>query len=57
MRWEFAELSDLVWFCISITVINRPGVAGAVLQSPPSLTHSLSHGLWKYIQGTVNPKP
>ena len=42
-------------------IINRPGVAGAVLQSPPwsiiSLTHSLSDGLWKYIQGTVNPKP
>ena len=38
-------------------VVNRPGVAGAVLQSPPSLIDSLSHGLWKYLQGTVNPKP
>ena len=26
-------------------VINRPGVAGAVLQSPPSLTDYLSHPL------------
>ena len=38
-------------------LFNRPGVDGAVLQSPPSLTKSLVCGLWKYIQGTVNPKP
>ena len=38
-------------------IINRPGVAGAVLQSPPSVINWLSDGLWKYIQSTVNPKP
>ena len=42
---------------IQIPVFNRPGVAGAVLQTPPSLIKSLIHGLWKYIQGIVNPKP
>ena len=45
----------------SSTLVNRPGVAGAVLQSPPWLTdwliNCLSDGLWKYIQNLVNPKP
>ena len=26
-----------------LEIINRPGVAGAVLQSPPSLIHSFIH--------------
>ena len=39
-------------------LFNRPGVAGAVLQSPPLLiNYSLIHGLWKYLQSNVNPKP
>ena len=36
-------------------VINRPGVAGAVLQTPPSLIHSISES--KYLPNTLNPKP
>ena len=28
---------------ISIIIFNRPGVAGAVLQSPPSLINSFIH--------------
>ena len=42
---------------IGYDIFNRPGVAGAVLQSPPSLIDSVSDGLWKYIPNTVNPKP
>ena len=46
-------------------VFNRPGVAGAVLQTPlsltdwiiNSLTHSLTHPLWKYLQNTFTSKP
>ena len=33
-----------------IAIINRPGVAGAVLQSPSSLIHPL-------VPNTANPKP
>ena len=36
---------------------NRPGVAGAVLQTALLLINSVSDGLWKYIQNSVNPKP
>ena len=47
--------------CQDVYLINRPGVAGAFLQSPPSfinsLINSLTDGLWKYIPNTVNPKP
>ena len=43
------------------TLFNRPGVAGAVLQTPPSLIdsfiHSLSDPLWKYLQKIITPKP
>ena len=39
-----AENSDIIHFETHI-VINRPGVAGAVLQSPPSLIHSLINQL------------
>ena len=52
------------WVILSLTIFNRPGVAGAVLQTPLSFIHSLinslikvSDGLWKYIQSTVNLKP
>ena len=39
-------------------IFNRPGVAGAVLQSPPSLTDSvIKCTLWKYLQQTFIPKP
>ena len=40
--------------------LNRPGVAGAVQQSPPSLTDSFIHWVVlksKYFPNTVNPKP
>ena len=37
-------------------VFNRPGVAGAVLQTALLLI-KVTDGLWKYIQNTVNPKP
>ena len=42
---------------LSGIVINRPGVAGAVLESPLSLTDSVGQDLSKYLQDTVNPKP
>ena len=30
-------------------IINRPGIAGAVLQTPSSLINSLSDDLWNYL--------
>ena len=42
-EWELCK-----W--MRMYVVNRPGVAGAVLQSPPSLTDYLSEcTLWKYL--------
>ena len=47
----FLFLLDLIQAfqqCVSIhhlSIINRPGVAGAILQSPPSLINSLIHSL------------
>ena len=38
-------------------VVNRPGVAGAVLQLPPSLINSLSHPLVQNLQDTLYLKP
>ena len=42
-------------------IFNRPGVAGAVLQTPLQLIHSLiyllSHTLVQNIQDTFTPKP
>ena len=38
-------VSGLISASIVPAIFNRPGVAGAVLQSPPSLIHSLSHPL------------
>ena len=40
--------------------INRPGIARAVLQSPPWFIHSLINWvirLLKYLPNTLNPKP
>ena len=37
-------------------LFNRPGVAGAVLQTALSLS-KVRYGLWKYIQNNVSPKP
>ena len=50
---------------VSKEITNRPGVAGAVLQIPPSLIHwftvSLSDWVWvpfpSNLQNTINPKP
>ena len=43
-----------------VEIFNRPGVAGAVLQSPPSLINSLIQSVIlksKYLPNTLNPKP
>ena len=40
-----------------LSIINRPGVAGAVLQSPPSLIYSLTAPLVPICSYTVIPKP
>ena len=40
----------------SVSIINRLGVARAVLQTPPNIYY-LSYPLWKYIPYTVFPKP
>ena len=37
------DVALAVTVAVAVTVFNRPGVAGA------------GHGLWKYIQSTVNP--
>ena len=38
-------------------VINRPGVAGPVLQSPPTFTDLLSQSsFFANFQNTINPK-
>ena len=41
---------------VLLYVFNSPGVAGAVLQTPPLQIHSLTYGLWKYLQNSVYPK-
>ena len=41
--------------CSKSTVFNRPGVAVAVLQSPPLLTDSLTDPFVQNLQDTVNP--
>ena len=38
-------------------IINRPGVAGAVLQSPPLLIDSVSQPFPPNLQNTINHKP
>ena len=58
IRLQLPEATTLLYspkgelFC---QVFNRSGVAGAVLQTA-SLLIKVSHGLWKYIQSTINPK-
>ena len=39
-----------------LALFNRPGVAGAVLQTPPSLIKSVIL-FSKYLPKTLNPKP
>ena len=46
-------LTQLPWICL---IINRPGVAGAVLQTPQSLIKSVSNPLWKYLQTNLTSK-
>ena len=41
---------------MSQNVFYRPGVAGAVLQRPVWLIHSLTDPLWTYLQQTYTPK-
>ena len=40
-----------------VNIFNRPGVAGAVQQTPPPLTHWLSHPFVENLQDTDYPKP
>ena len=50
----------LRYFCWNIIIFNRPGVAGAVLQSPPWLNNLVNDWAilqFKYIPNFVNPKP
>ena len=53
---KFIKLKPFCW-CKVAKIINRPGVAGAVLQTPPLLIDwfmdSLSDGFWKYLQNSV----
>ena len=37
-------------------VLNRPSVAGTVLQTALSLINSLTDGLCKYLHGATTPK-
>ena len=53
-RWA-GYLSDL-FLGIVRHLFNRPGVAGAVLQTASSLI-KVGHCLWKYIPNIVNPRP
>ena len=38
-------------------LFNRPGVTGAVLQTPLSLIDGVGHPFVKDLENTVNPKP
>ena len=40
-----------------VYLINRPGIAGAVQQTPLSLIKSLSHPFPPHLQDIINPKP
>ena len=66
-RFEYDTIhtSNIWWqmclnLCLTGTklyIINRTGVAGAVLQTPPWLIHLLRDVLWKYLHNSVYPKP
>ena len=48
---------DKVRMCsLDAVVINRPNVAGAVLQTPQLQINSVRHPLWKYLHNTITPK-
>ena len=42
---------------IPISIFNRPGVAVAVLETPPSLIHRFSDHFPPNLQNPINPKP
>ena len=55
--YSAVECNVLQYMC---SVLNRPGVAGAVLQSPPSFADWLINSVIlysKYLPNTPNPKP
>ena len=56
-QYPFPIFSRL--FLLQLFIINRPGVAGAVLQTPSVLnnwlTNSVSHLLGKYLEDTYTP--
>ena len=51
-----SPLTNLMSNYIYNHIINRPGVARAVLQTPSWLTESVSDPLWKYLQKSFTPK-
>ena len=51
----FKSNADAKWWVLGL--VNRPGVAGAVLQTPPLLTDYLSNPFPPNLQNTINPKP
>ena len=53
----FHILSHFYNKSVACPIFNRPGVAGAVLQTPLLPTDSLSDGLRKYFQYTFTLKP
>ena len=46
-----------IWIFEYLEIINRPGVAGAVLQTPSWLIKSVTDPLWKYLQTMLTSKP
>ena len=58
---KFQGIAHLCGHQVNLSLINRPGVAGAVLQTPPllnnQLINSVTHPLWKYFQTIITSKP
>ena len=48
---------QIVLLLLVVILFNRPGVAGAVLQTPLSPIHSVSDPFPPNLQATFNPKP
>ena len=52
---KIKSMVNINWDCKCSHIINRPGVAGAVLQTPSLLIKTLTDDLWKYLYSAATP--
>ena len=58
-NWSKALQGQMCAFKMTLIthIINRPGVAGVVLQTPPSLIKSVTDAFSPNLQNIITPKP